>query len=93
MASIIIQNICGIERICAAPSELVGAGYCVPRVYTRGYILCLLQRHKNEGRITKSNTYAIMMNICQHLRPFNIVLNDCFKRRRASEPRRPGVKP
>jgi hypothetical protein len=44
-----IQNICGIERICAAPSELEGSGGGVPRVYTRGYILCLLQRHKNEG--------------------------------------------
>jgi hypothetical protein len=51
MASVMIQNICGIERICTAPSELEGSGGGVPRVYTRGYILCLLQRHKNEGWI------------------------------------------
>ncbi len=41
-------NICGIERICAAPSELVGSGYRVPRVYTRGYNLGLLRRHKTK---------------------------------------------
>jgi len=46
----------------AAPSELEDVGgICLPRVYTRGYILCLLQRHNTNDR-----TYISRVGIAYH---------------------------